>query len=423
MTMATKDSVYNNIASTCFLTDIADIEQVLDIVISREEQTANKYDDYSRITAEWDSSQWKSVLREFYVSYQKVKLCDLSFIEIDPNMRPEPMIEAQKSVSQFKKGPDAYYTHMVNYELDRPSEGTPLTDSTPVLVSIYAAISSGENYGSVFYPPTRFIEEVVGQGITKQDFYATVLKEIAEPVSFESKVIQAAQDNKQLANQMKAAYKQLVGRDMATVLKNTASVVSNAVAATTVTAEHATRKGKKIAGVIKAATLTEDDNKISQKNFNVAQHTGHVKIFSKYGIIMLVINGLALPTKWVLGVAHIKTLASAGFFKAFTPTIVTTVGCFIPVVGVVCMCAMLFVGIVPTKDSRKRLAYILLCVGILCTLYSALALVKTVLAVITAFVTKSFTISNIAEAASKGIFDAFGGLVKGTWKGVTGLFK
>lgn len=428
--MANANSVLTSIANVCSLVDISDEHQVLDIIVSRGEYTGDKYADYVTITANWDARQWKSVLREFYVSYQKANLCRLSFEEIDPNMRVEPMIQAQKDIVEYKKAPDNYYIHLVNYEMDRPVAGTPITDPTLVLVAVYVAISSGENYGSVCWPPTIFIKQVVGEGVTREDFYATILQAMDSSETLEAQACAAAKANKNLTMQMKKSYKQLVGKDTETVIRNVvtkATVVGNATA---VTAEHAMRKGKKFADKVKQAAYTPPEDVVTNRKkntktpneHNARSHGEHVKTFAKWGVILLVINGLATPTKWVLGITMIKMYMADGFIRALVPSLLTIFQCFIPTIGCVCACAMLFAGIVPGKDPRKKLAYALMCLCLLCTAYSAVTLVKTVIAVLTAWVSRTFTVENIAYAASKGLFDGVKGLFGGIVDGISGWF-
>lgn len=431
--MANANSVLASIANVCSLVDPLDEHQVLDIIVSRGESTGNKYVDYETITADWDAGQWKSVLREFYVSYQKANLCQLSFEEIDPNMRVEPMIQAQKDIVEYKKAPDNYYIHLVNYEMDRPVAGTPIADPTPVLVAVYAAISSGENYGSVCWPPTAFVEQVVGDGITREDFYATVLEAMESPETLEAQVCAVAKANKDLTVQMKKAYKRLIGKDTETVMKGVATKAAAVGSATAVTAEHAVRKGKKFAGRVKDATYTAPEGEPvgkkkkkkvkAESTFDANDHSGHVKTFAKWGIILLIINGLATPTKWVLGITMVKMYMADGIMKALAPSLLTVFMCFVPVIGCACACAMVFAGIIPGKDPRKKLAYTLMCLCLLCTAYSALTLVKTVIAMLSAWASQTFTIENIAHGASKGLFDGVKGLFSGVVDGVKGWFR
>lgn len=429
--MANANSVLTSIANVCSLVDISDEHQVLDIIVSRGEYTGDKYADYVSITANWDAGQWKSVLREFYVSYQKANLCRLSFEEIDPNMRVEPMIQAQKDIVEYKKAPDNYYIHLVNYEMDRPVAGTPITDPTPVLVAVYVAISSGENYGSVCWPPTVFIKQVVGEGVTREDFYATILQAMDSSETLEAQACTAAKANKDLTMQMKKAYKQLVGKDTETVIKNVVTKATAVGNATAVTAEHAVRKGKKFAGKVKQATYTPPEDVVTDRKkktkthneYNARSHGAHVKTFAKWGIILLIINGLATPTKWVLGITMIKMYMADGFIRALVPSLLTIFQCFIPTIGCACACAMLFAGIVPGKDPRKKLAYALMCLCLLCTAYSAVTLIKTVIAILTAWVSRTFTVENIAYAASKGLFDGVKGLFGGIVDGISGWFS
>lgn len=429
----TREVVYATIESVCDIHTDLDQEQVLDIILARSTPTGNKFEDFVTITKDWKESEWKSVLREFYVSYQKAALCDVMFREIDPNMRPEPMIDAQKQITTFKKAPDNYYIHLVNMELEQPEEGTPVAECERVLLSVFAAISSGENYGSVGYPPKAFIEQVVGLDISQSDYYSTVINEMKEPTSFEAKVCALAKEHKDIVKEMKAAYKKLVGRDIESQVGKVVATASVAATTATVKAEAGVRKGKKFAGRVKEASYVAPEEaprgskKKRTKEADVVAEAkaqgAHIKTFAKWSIIMLIINGVATPTKLVLGITYIKMLAHGGFFKMLAPSLFTIFTCFIPVAGCVCAGAMLFAGIVPGKDSRKKLAYVIMCLGLLCTAYSTLLLIKMAIAMVTAWITKTFTLENLAQSSAEGLFGVVKGLGKGISNGVKSLFK
>lgn len=431
--MATAESVYTTIGSVCDVYVDLDQEQILDIILSRGEHTGNKFEDFVTITSGWEQSDWKSVLKEFYVSFQKAALCDMMFREIDPDMRPDSMIEAQKQVSSFKKAPDNYYLHMVNIEMETPHI-TPVSADVPlVLLSVYAAISSGENYGSVGYPPKEFIREVAGLEITQNEFYNTVISSMQEVGSFERKVCELAKEHKAEVKAMKAAYKKLIGKDIETRMGKVTEAASAGAAAASVKSEKALRKGKKFAGRVKdnAKVMPGIEAEVPSKKKRVEPvtaesakaHGAHVKTFGKWGVIMLVLNGMATPAKFITGIVYIRLLFSSGFFRALGPSFLTLITCFIPALGCFCACSMIFAGIVPGKDPRKKVAYIIMCCGIICSAYSAVALIKLVLAMFTAWITHTFTLENIAHATSKGIFDVGKGLFRGIGDGISGLFN
>lgn len=429
----TRESVYASIEGICDIHTDLDKEQVLDIILARGTPTGSKFEDFVTITKDWKESEWKSVLREFYLSYQKAALCDVMFREIDPNMRPEPMIDAQKQITTFKKAPDNYYIHLVNLELEQPVEGESVADRELVLLSVFAAISAGENYGSVGYPPKAFITQVLGLEISQSDYYSTVVSEMQKPTSFEATVCALAKEHKDEVKAMKAAYKKLVGRDMEATVGKVAATASAAATVATVKAEAGVRKGKKFAGRVKEASYVPPEEGTPRKKRAKVTETdavteakaqgAHIKTFAKWSIIMLIINGVATPTKLVLGITYIKMIASGGFFKMLAPSFFTIFTCFIPVAGCVCAGAMLFAGIVPGKDSRKKLAYIIMCLGLLCTAYSTLLLIKMAIAMITAWITKTFTLENIAQSSAEGLFGAVKGLGKGIANGVKSWFK
>ena len=66
-----------------------------------------------------------------------------------------------------------------------------------ILVSLYAAIASGENYGTVAYPPQRFIDEVLGQQITPSEYLATLMKLSEEDTPLQTLAHQAVENNKE----------------------------------------------------------------------------------------------------------------------------------------------------------------------------------------------------------------------------------
>ena len=145
----THREVIANIKQICNLTFDMDAEQVLDIILGREERRENKTAAYEEIVSKWQASDWKSVLREFFVSFQIANLCEIFLDEQEHNMRTDVIGDAQKDVTPYKKAPDSYYLHLANLEITKPQNVAPAEKESLNLISLYAAINSRENYRTV----------------------------------------------------------------------------------------------------------------------------------------------------------------------------------------------------------------------------------------------------------------------------------
>ena len=297
----THREVIANIKQICNLTFDMDAEQVLDIILGREERRENKTAAYEEIVSKWQASDWKSVLREFYVSFQKAKLCEIFLDEQDHNMRTDVIVDAQKDVTPYKKAPDSYYLHLANLELTPPQDVAPAGDESLILVSLYAAIASGENYGTVAYPPQRFIDEVLGQQITPSEYLATLMKLSEEDTPLQTLAHQAVENNKEAYKQMRAAYKKLTGKDVKATTAKVAGAAAMTAATATVVAGKAGRKVKK-------AMYTPEEPAKAAKPTKALIDSDVIKSFGKWGIKMLIINGVATPSKLVLGFSGISAM-------------------------------------------------------------------------------------------------------------------
>lgn len=379
--------VIANIKQICNLTFDMDAEQVLDIILGREERRENKTAAYEEIVSKWQASDWKSVLREFYVSFQKAKLCEIFLDEQDHNMRTDVIVDAQKDVTPYKKAPDSYYLHLANLELTPPQDVAPTGDESLILVSLYAAIASGENYGTVAYPPQRFIDEVLGQQITPSEYLATLMKLSEEDTPLQTLAHQAVENNKEAYKQMRAAYKKLTGKDVkATTAK---------VAAATVVAGKAGRKVKK-------AMIDLDA----------------IKSFGKWGIKMLIINGVATPSKLVLGFSGISAMMGEKGLAGLLDAIGNVGFCFIPAIGLVCTVLMMFTGIVSNTEKGQTRAKFIMVLAMCCTAYSAYSLIKIGIAMIVSAVQRTFTLENIGSFVITSPFK----LIGGAFNGIKSLF-
>lgn len=428
--MATRTSVYNSITGVCDVHSELDLEQILDIILSKGETTGNKFDDYGRITADWDVKNWQSVLKEFYSSYKKADLCKVSFEEINPNTQMEPMIEAQKEVTAYKKAPDNYYLHMICDELEKPMEGTPVDDNTEVLLSVYAAISSGENYGSVGNPPMSFIEQVVGLNISKEDYYATVMEQMRQPESFEKVVCDLAKENKELVKEMKTAYKRLVDKDLSAVVEGLQAQGGNVLEGLQ---EHGGNMLEKAGdmlsdGKVLLATAGSAAAVAATAKAASGARTGKVigateekptKSFGKWGIILLIINGIAVPLKWSVGFAHIGYInGTTGFMSAILPAISTIFSCFIPIFGIILTLCMMGTAKLPFKWLTGKIANVFWFLALLCSAYSGYHVITVGVAAFAAWGTGTFSMENIAVGAQGSLIDN----VKAGFQGIMSKF-
>lgn len=399
--------VIANIKQICNLTFDMDAEQVLDIILGREERRENKTAAYEEIVSKWQASDWKSVLREFYVSFQKAKLCEIFLDEQDHNMRTDVIVDAQKDVTPYKKAPDSYYLHLANLELTPPQDVAPAGDESLILVSLYAAIASGENYGTVAYPPQRFIDEVLGQQITPSEYLATLMKLSEEDTPLQTLAHQAVENNKEAYKQMRAAYKKLTGKDV----KATTAKVAAAMTAATVVAGKAGRKVKK-------AMYTPEEPAKAAKPTKALIDSDVIKSFGKWGIKMLIINGVATPSKLVLGFSGISAMMGEKGLAGLLDAIGNVGFCFIPAIGLVCTILMMFTGIVSNTEKGQTRAKFIMVLAMCCTAYSAYSLIKIGIAMIVSAVQRTFTLENIGSFVITSPFK----LIGGAFNGIKSLF-
>lgn len=401
----THREVIANIKQICNLTFDMDAEQVLDIILGREERRENKTAAYEEIVSKWQASDWKSVLREFYVSFQKAKLCEIFLDEQDHNMRTDVIVDAQKDVTPYKKAPDSYYLHLANLELTPPQDVAPAGDESLILVSLYAAIASGENYGTVAYPPQRFIDEVLGQQITPSEYLATLMKLSEVDTPLQTLAHRAVENNKEAYKQMRAAYKKLTGKDVKATTSRVAGAATMAATTATVVAGKAGRKVKK------AMYTPEEPAK-------ALIDSDAIKSFGKWGIKMLIINGVATPSKLVLGFSGISAMMGEKGLAGLLDAIGNVGFCFIPAIGLVCTILMMFTGIVSNTEKGQTRAKFIMVLAMCCTAYSAYSLIKIGIAMIVSAVQRTFTLENIGSFVITSPFK----LIGGAFNGIKSLF-
>lgn len=412
----THREVIANIRQICNLSFDMDAEQVLDIILGRNDRKENKTVAYQEIVSQWGASEWKSVLKEFYTGFSKAKLCEIFLDEQDHNMRADSIAEAQRDMMQYKKAPDSYYLHLANLELTPPADTAPAGDEQKILCSLYAAIASGENYGTVAYPPQKFIDNVVQERISPSEYLATLMRLAEDETPLEQLASQAVAANKEMYKQMRAAYKKLVGTDLATTAGKVAATAATTAAVASVAAGKAGRK-------IKKATYVEPEGKQKklkapkEEKASVIDSTA-IKSFGKWGIIMLVVNGAATASRLTFGMSGaFKLLGDKGMAGLLEMINATGIN-LLPAVGLACTVLMMFTGIVSNSSKGKTAAKFVMVLAMCCTAFSVYTLIKTLIAMIAAGIQSTFTIENIGEFIVTSPFKLLGG----AFNGIKGLF-
>ena len=280
-----------------------------------------------------------------------------------------------------------------------------------ILVSLYAAIASGENYGTVAYPPQRFIDEVLGQQITPSEYLATLMKLSEEDTPLQTLAHQAVENNKEAYKQMRAAYKKLTGKDVKATTAKVAGAAAMTAATATVVAGKAGRKVKK-------AMYTPEEPAKAAKPTKALIDSDVIKSFGKWGIKMLVINGVATPSKLVLGFSGISAMMGEKGLAGLLDAIGNVGFCFIPAIGLVCTILMMFTGIVSNTEKGQTRAKFIMVLAMCCTAYSAYSLIKIGIAMIVSAVQRTFTLENIGSFVITSPFK----LIGGAFNGIKSLF-
>lgn len=238
--------IRSRIGDICSVSSELDREQILDIILGRGAADGDKTVSFQRITKDWTAADWKSVMKEFYVSYQKADLAKMKFMEMQPGISISTSINARKELATYKKAPDNYYLSTICSELDTSGiDATHVQNQdvrNSVLTAVYAAISQGENYGTACYPPTIFIREVAGLDISPEEFRSICLYEMGMPTSFEKLVVAESKINKARTKEMRQSYKRLMGKGA----KPKAEAIRQTADRVQVAASHTMRRGRQL---------------------------------------------------------------------------------------------------------------------------------------------------------------------------------
>lgn len=418
------DTAYSLIGSTLNITKRLEQEQIIDIAIgrARKESTGNKHVDFLNVTRDWEVGDWKSVLKEYYNSFDKAKLPEVLLPEVQPGISKQIAVSTIRDTATYKKAPDPYYLYKACAAGYDAVEGVPTQHDAEVLIVVYACLIEGENYPTACYPPQAFLDRIQGFNMKSADFYETCLALMDKEESFEEMACRVGDTNAGQVKQVRKVYRELFRKDASAKMQKARTAASKAAIA-----------GGKVAKKVAKEVIAEDETgtTVSAKRVAVnvasdgALELARTKIFVPYGIAMLIINGVATPTKFWVGTNLIKAMASdnVGILKMFGISALNIFTCFLPFIGVVCTLMMLFTGLIPGKSNKKRFAYLAMCLAIICTAYSILLLIKVGLSALTAFITKSFTPENIARGVSSGVLGAAKGLFTGITGTIAGWFK
>lgn len=419
------DTAYSLISSTLSITKRLEQEQIIDIAIgrARKESTGNKHVDFLNITREWEVGDWKSVLKEYYNSYDKAKLPEVLLPEVQPGISTQIAISTTRDTAAYKKAPDPYYLYKACAAGYDSIEGAPTQRDAEVLIVVYACLIEGENYPTACFPPQAFLNRIQGFGMKSADFYETCLALMDKEESFEEMACRVGDANISQVKQVRKIYRELFRKDTSAKIQKARTAASKAAIA-------GGKVAKKVAKEV-IAEEAETGTQVSAKRVAVdmassgALELARTKIFVPYGIAMLIINGVATPTKFWVGTNLIKAMASdnAGLLKMFGVSVLNIFTCFLPLIGVICTLMMLFTGLIPGRSHKKRFAYLAMCLAIICTAYSILLLIKVGLSTLTAFITRTMTPENIARGVSSGVLGAAKGLFTGITSTVAGWFK
>lgn len=128
---------------------------------------------------------------------------------------------------------------------------------------------------------------------------------------------------------------------------------------------------------------------------------------------MLIINGVATPSKLVLGFSGISAMMGEKGLAGLLDAIGNVGFCFIPAIGLVCTILMMFTGIVSNTEKGQTRAKFIMVLAMCCTAYSAYSLIKIGIAMIVSAVQRTFTLENIGSFVITSPFKLLGGAFSG----------
>lgn len=205
------NEAYSKISSVLNLNYISEYEQIIDIVLglNADKYKGDKIVDFINIVSEWGGDEWKAVRKEFYKSYEKAKLPRVALGEMQPDLKIDIAINSQRELASYKDGSDGYYLQNACDVLRKIQPAQPTVDRHRLLISMYVSMVMGENYVTACYPPKIFLRKVVGEGVTPDQYYFSLMKVFQERESFEALAVAEAKKDPKLTKYMKSKYKEI----------------------------------------------------------------------------------------------------------------------------------------------------------------------------------------------------------------------
>lgn len=205
------NEAYSKISSVLNLNYISEYEQIIDIVLglNADKYKGDKIVDFINIVSEWGGDEWKAIRKEFYKSYEKAKLPRVALGEMQPDLKIDIAINSQRELASYKDGSDGYYLQNACDVLRKIQPAQPTVDRHRLLISMYVSMAMGENYVTACYPPKIFLEKVVGEGVTPDQYYFSLMKVFQERESFEALAVAEAKKDPKLTKYMKSKYKEI----------------------------------------------------------------------------------------------------------------------------------------------------------------------------------------------------------------------
>lgn len=417
-------TAYSLIEQVYNIRDPLECEQIIDIVLGKhqEDYSGNKHVDFINITRDWEAQEWKNTLKEYYMSYKKARLPELTFSTMDSGVvSRETAIESQRELARYKKAPESYYLNMACWSLESPRVASASPDLHEILTACYVALLMGENYPTIGYPSKKFIDEMTGIEITREQWYSTLLTLFEQRESFERIVCEEAETDKKLVSEMKRSYKKLMEIDIGTTSKKMAGKAA-AITAVAATAAVAAAKGanamaereedKKRADELERARINmmlygpRPVQEIHQKP-SINKFSGGLKIFLQcYKIIIFVVCALAVPLSIKVAGAEV---AQVGFWH-FIQRALILLKSMVPILGCFSVIASVVLPFLPIPIVR-RLGFLFTLISIMCCAYSGLFLVTSGVSAATAAISGGISYSAIAEGNKGGVLEGLKGFV------------
>ena len=429
-------TAYSLVEQVYNIRDPLECEQIIDIVLGEHQDnySGNKHVDFINITRDWDAPEWKETLKEYYASYKKARLPELTFLECDNDtVSRDIAITSQRDLARYKKAPEPYYLNMACWSFNPPKTTSASADLHEILIACYVGLLMGENYPTIGYPSKKFIDEMTGIEITREQWYTTLLSLFEQRESFERIVCEEAEKDKKLVTQMKKSYKKLMEIDLKTTGKK---IAGKAAAATAVVATAAVATAKSVNAAAEKDEERKKADELQRARINMMMYgprpaqelhqrpsinsfKGGLKFFLQfYKIIVFVICALAVPLAAKVAGAEMSQIGFWHFIQRawiFIKSLIPLLGCMSVIVSVV-------LPFLPVPVVR-RFGFLFTLISVLCCAYSGLFLLTSGVSAATAAISGGVSYSAIADGNKSGIVEGLKGFASQAAQNIQNAFS